>query len=70
MLVIWARTIDGRAAMATAPILLDGKDRRRLGRWSFSTDTPGATVEEPLLKAFFAGHVMGWLGAWKRPEGK
>jgi len=31
MLVIWARTIDGRAAMATAQIMLDGKGRRRMG---------------------------------------
>jgi hypothetical protein len=56
--------------MATAPIMLEGKCRRRLGKWSFSTDTMGATVEEPLLKAFFAGHIMGWLGAEKRPDAK
>jgi hypothetical protein len=60
------RTTEERKPQANAVVALFGF----LGKWSFSTDKPGATVEELLLKAFFAGHVTGWLGAGKRPDAK
>ena len=63
-LVVTASTIDGRTALAYAPIRHEGR-KRKLDPWEVSEwqgwDS-GTGGEDNLLKYFFAGYLMGMKG--------
>jgi len=56
-LVLWGRTVDGRAALAMAP-LSHHSSATKLGAWRFIG--PGADVQDNLLGFFFSGLLLKW----------
>ena len=56
-LVMWGRTVDGRSALAMAPLSHHGS-KTELGKWRFIG--PGEEVEDNLLGFFFTGMLLKW----------
>jgi hypothetical protein len=62
--VVWGRTVDGRAAFGMSQITRDRRDRVNFGNWNLTLCAQCADegVEENLLGFFFAGYFSDGNG--------